>query len=136
MLIVAGSSFKFFIRYNLLVMVWTPFCSSELPKFFMTYIQQGVGNMPKSLYHHCQSEPLKQGRMDPCFHILYAKFRPYHLNVAAEIKTPDQATHLIRILDARLYSLVVISDCLSYCFLLISLKQSGHSSLTSGIKKA
>lgn len=92
--------------------------------------------MPKSLYHHCQSEPLTQGRMDACFHVLYAKFRPYHLNVAAEIETPEQATHLIRILDARLYSLVVISDCLSYCFLLISLKQSGHSSLTSGIKKA
>ncbi len=25
--------------------------------------------------------------MDPCFHVLYAKFWPYHLNVAAEIET-------------------------------------------------
>ncbi len=26
-------------------------------------------------------------RQDPCFHVLYAKFWPYHLNVAAEIET-------------------------------------------------
>ncbi len=32
-------------------------------------------------------EPLRQGRMDPCFHALYTKFWPYHLNVAAETKT-------------------------------------------------
>ncbi|KAL7866988.1 hypothetical protein AOLI_G00148020 [Acnodon oligacanthus] len=25
--------------------------------------------------------------MDPCFHVVYAKFRPYHLNVAVEIET-------------------------------------------------
>ncbi len=28
---------------------------------------------PTPLHHH-QSEPLRQGRMDPCFHVLYAKF--------------------------------------------------------------
>ncbi len=33
-----------------------------------------------------------QGRMDLCFHVVYAKFWPYHLNVTAEIETPDQAT--------------------------------------------
>ncbi len=47
--------------------------------------------MPKKMsptpLHHHQPEPLRQGRMDPCFHILYTKFWPYHLNVAAEIKT-------------------------------------------------
>ncbi len=39
------------------------------------------------LHHHHQPELLRQGRMDPCFHVLYAKFWPYHLNVAAEIET-------------------------------------------------
>ncbi len=33
------------------------------------------------------SEDTRQGRMDPCFHVLYVKFWPYHLNVAAEIET-------------------------------------------------
>ncbi len=41
---------------------------------------------PTPLHHH-QLELLRQGRMDPCFHVLYAKFWPYHLNVAAEIET-------------------------------------------------
>ncbi len=42
---------------------------------------------PTPLHHHHESEPLRQGRMDPCFHVLYATFWPYHLNVAAEIET-------------------------------------------------
>ncbi len=41
---------------------------------------------PTPLHHH-QPEPLRQSRMDPCFHVLYAKFWPYHLNFAAEIET-------------------------------------------------
>ncbi len=41
---------------------------------------------PTPLHHHHQPEPLRQGRMDPCFHVLYTKFWLYHLN-AAEIKT-------------------------------------------------
>ncbi len=41
---------------------------------------------PTPLHHH-QPEPLRQGWMDPCFHVLYAKFWPYHLNVATEIET-------------------------------------------------
>ncbi len=40
---------------------------------------------PTPLHHHHQPEPSRQGRMDPC--VLYAKFWPYHLNVAAEIET-------------------------------------------------
>ncbi len=32
---------------------------------------------PTPLQHHHQPEPLRQGRMDPCFHVLYAKFWPY-----------------------------------------------------------
>ncbi len=34
---------------------------------------------PTPLHPHHQPEPLRQGRMDPCFHVLYAKFWPYHL---------------------------------------------------------
>ncbi len=41
---------------------------------------------PTPLRHHHQPEPLRQDRMDPCFHVLYTKFWSYHLN-AAEIKT-------------------------------------------------
>ncbi len=32
---------------------------------------------PTPLHHHYQPEPLREGRMDPCFHALYAKFCPY-----------------------------------------------------------
>ncbi len=42
---------------------------------------------PTPLHHHHQPEPLRRGRMDPCFHVLYTKFWPYHLNFAAEIET-------------------------------------------------
>ncbi len=35
--------------------------------------------------------------MDPCFHVLYAKFWPYHLNVAAEIKTHQTRQRLVRL---------------------------------------
>ncbi len=42
---------------------------------------------PPTLLHHHQPEPLRQCGMDPCFHVLYTKFWPYHLNVAAEIET-------------------------------------------------
>ncbi len=41
---------------------------------------------PTPLHHHHQPEPLRQGRMNPCFHDLYAKFWPHHLN-AAEIQS-------------------------------------------------
>ncbi len=42
---------------------------------------------PHHLHHHQQSELLRHGRMDPCFHVLYTKFWPYNLNGAAEIET-------------------------------------------------
>ncbi len=29
---------------------------------------------PTPLHHHLQPEPLRQGRMDPCLYVLYAKF--------------------------------------------------------------
>lgn len=38
--------------------------------------------------------------------------------------------------DALLHTLVVTSDCLNYCCLHISSKQSGHSPLTSDINRA
>ncbi len=46
---------------------------------------------PTPLHHH-QPEPLRQGRMDPCFHVLYAKFWPNHLNVSRNRDSSDQAT--------------------------------------------
>ncbi len=39
-------------------------------------------------------KPLRQGRMDPCFHVLYAECWPYHLNVAVEFSS-DQATFFL-----------------------------------------
>ncbi len=53
---------------------------------------------PTPLHHHHQSEPLRQGRMDPCFHVIYAKFWPYHLNVAAEIETHQTRHHFSNLL--------------------------------------
>ncbi len=32
---------------------------------------------PTPLHHHHQPEPLRQGRMNPCFHVLYTKFWLY-----------------------------------------------------------
>ncbi len=52
---------------------------------------------PAPLHHHHQPEPLRQGRMDPCFHVLYAKFWLYHLN-AAEIKTHQTRQHFFNLL--------------------------------------
>lgn len=39
----------------------------------------------KTLHH--QPKLLTQGRMDPCFHVVEGKFRPYDLSVAAEIES-------------------------------------------------
>ncbi len=61
---------------------------------------------PTSLHHHHQPEPLRQGRMDPCFHVLYAKFWPYHLNVAAEIKS-----YQIRQRFSIFYCPILVSLC-------------------------
>ncbi len=32
---------------------------------------------PTPLHHHHQPEPLRQGIMEPCFHVLHTKFWPY-----------------------------------------------------------
>ncbi len=48
---------------------------------------------PTLLYHHHQPEPWRQGMIDPCFHVLYAKFWPYYLNVTAEIETHQTRQH-------------------------------------------
>ncbi len=40
------------------------------------------------LQHHHQPETLRQGRMDPCFHVLY-------MNVAAEIETHQTRQRLL-----------------------------------------
>ncbi len=121
---------------------------------------------PTPLHHHHQHqpEPLIQGRMDPCFHVLYVKFWPYHLNIAAEIETHQTrqrfsnlllsnfgepvhlvwssaaVAHLLQGLtcyafrDGILHTLVVTSGYLSYCSVIFN--QSAHSPLTSDINKA
>ncbi len=60
---------------------------------------------PTPLHHH-QPEPLRQGRMDPCFHVLYAKFWPCHLNVAAEIETQH---------TRQCFSNLLLSNFVSLC---------------------
>ncbi len=55
-------------------------------------------NIPHTLHHHHQPEPLRQGRINPCFHVLYAKFWPFHLNVAAEIETHQTRQHFYNLL--------------------------------------
>ncbi len=52
---------------------------------------------PTPLHHH-QPEPLRQGRMDPCFLIIYAKFWLYHLNVTTEIETHQTRQHFSNLL--------------------------------------
>ncbi len=48
---------------------------------------------PTPLHQH-QPEPLRQGRMDPCFHVLYAMF----FYVAAEIETHQTRQHFSNLL--------------------------------------
>lgn len=36
--------------------------------------------IPPTLWHHQQPQPLIQGRMNPCFHVVYAKFWPCSWN--------------------------------------------------------
>lgn len=36
--------------------------------------------------HHQQPPPVKPGRMEPCFHGLYNRFWPCHINVVVEIR--------------------------------------------------
>ncbi len=104
---------------------------------------------PTPLHDQHQPEPLRQGRIDPCFHVLYAKFWPYYLNVAAEIKTHQTRQRFSNLLlsnfvlrlvsgfmccvfrDGALHTLVVTSGYLSYCCLSIISNQSAHSPLTS-----
>ncbi len=102
---------------------------------------------PTPLHHHHQPEPLRQGRMDPWFRVLYAKFWPYHLNVASEIKTHQTRQSFSKLLLSNFgepvwkppfpyLTLVVTSGYLSYCCRSIISNQSAHSPLTSGINKA
>lgn len=46
-----------------------------------------------SLYQQQLPELLMQGRMDKCFHVVYTKSWPSHLNIAAEIKTHQMRVH-------------------------------------------
>ncbi len=68
---------------------------------------------PTPLHHHHRPEPLRQGRMDPCFHVLYAKFWPYHLNFAGKIKTHQTRQRFFPIA----YCLFLQSSSLHFLFL-------------------
>ncbi len=64
---------------------------------------------PTPLHHHQhQPELLRQGRMDPYFHVLYTKFWPYHLNVAAEIETHQTRQRFSNLLLSNFGELVRI----------------------------
>ncbi len=78
----------------------------------MTFKQCSIGTKgtkcakqisPTPLHH--QAELLRQGRMDMCFHVLYAKFWPYHLNVAAEIETQHTRQRFSNLLLSNFVSL-------------------------------
>ncbi len=57
---------------------------------------------PTPLHHHLQQpEPLRQGRMDPSFHVLYTKFWPHHLNVTAEIETHQTRQRFSNLLSSN-----------------------------------
>ncbi len=43
------------------------------------------------LHHHQQPEPLRQGTIDPCFHVLYAKFWPSECRSRKRLIRPGNA---------------------------------------------
>ncbi len=79
------------VDYTVVIKGWT--WSETILRYAVAFKRCSIGmkcakkNSPRPLHHHHQPDPLRQGRIDPCFHVLYAKFWPYHLNVAAEIET-------------------------------------------------
>ncbi len=85
-------------------------CSHKGMDMVSNNTQVGCGPMcakkisPTPLHH--QPEPLRQGRMDPCFLVLYAKFWPYHLNVGAEIETHQTRQHF-----SIFYCPILVSLC-------------------------
>lgn len=48
-------------------------------------VTQNAKKLPTASLDHQQCQPLIQGGIDPCFHVVNAQFLPYHLNGAAEI---------------------------------------------------
>ncbi len=72
---------------------------------------------PTPLHHHQQPEPLRQGRMDPCFHVLYVKFWPYHLNFAAEIETHQTRQHFYNLLLSNIFWWACVNCSLHFLFL-------------------
>ncbi len=77
--------------YTVVIKGWTQSATilREIVAFKRCFIgskcAKNISSTP--LHHNHQPEPLREGRMEQCFHVLYAKFWPYHLNVAAEIET-------------------------------------------------
>ncbi len=64
--------------------------------------------------------------MDPCFHVLYTKFWPFHLNVAAEIET-----HQTRQLFLIFYCPTLVSLCELYPPFPVLSRQERHTEWSS-----
>ncbi len=116
----ALSCWKYIRRwYTVVIKGWT---WSETILRFINYDQlvlkgpKCAKNISTTPLHHQQPEPLRQGRMDPCFRVLYAKFWPYHLNVAAEIETHQTRQCFYNLLLSSFVDPVwiVSSVCCSY----------------------
>ncbi len=87
----ALSCWKYIRRwYTVVIKGWT--WSATILRWTVAFKRSSIGTKcakkisPTPLHPH-QPEPLRQGRMDPRFNVLYTKVWPYHLNVAAEIET-------------------------------------------------
>ncbi len=102
----ALSCWKYIRRcYTVVIKGWT--WSATILRQAVVFKRYSIGikwpkvcqeNIPTPLYHHHQPEPLRQGRMDACFHVLYTKFWSYHLNIAEEIKTQQTRQHFSNLL--------------------------------------
>lgn len=57
-----------------------------------------------------------QGRIDPCFHVVYGRFCPCYLNVTAEIET----NYIFSVLIVQMYTFgeLLADSCGTFCGLL------------------
>ncbi len=75
---------------NLVIVIWCMWIA-VVGELVTLKSAQKISHTP--LHHHHQPEPLRQGRMDPCFHVLYAKFWPYQSECCSRNRDSlDQAT--------------------------------------------
>lgn len=93
-------------------------------------------NISPTLLHQ-QPESVLQGRLDSCFHAVYASFWTYHPNVAAEIKKlrPGDVFLTSNLSDSVWSFPVSFPSAVQRCSS-ADLKYSGRSHLTFDINKA